>query len=363
MKLKKNWKYWVFALIGWVVLILLTLTADKVSYGIDLVEKSIQYDYIAYLVVEGVACAVLAFALSFILLYYIEEHIVFGNLKKQNVLILILLFFGVQILYAILLWPMLDLLIEAFQVMPATRVSGGNLSFLMKLTNIPYFSAMFVIWLFLILVIKAYDYNKNITLKQFKLEGSLKESQLNSLKGQINPHFMFNSLNNIRGLMLEDVSKSREMLTKLSEMLRYSLIKNDVNSIAMEEELEMVDNYIALSKIQFEDRLKFVKKVDPNSLTVSIPPMIIQLLVENAAKHGIANLIKGGTITLITNRTAGYLDIIVKNTGKLKIAKGSTRLGLKNIQQRLRLLYGNLAEFSLEEVDDEVVANIKIPME
>jgi len=361
MKLIKNWKYWVFALIGWLVLILLTLTADKVSYGIDLVEKNIQYSYIAYLVAEGIACAILAFALSFILLYYIEAHIVFGNLKKRNVVILVFLFFGVQIIYAAILWPMLDFVQGIIHFNPETGLIA-EINFLKKLTNIPYFSAMFVIWIFLILVIKAYDYNKNITLKQFKLEGSLKESQLNSLKGQINPHFMFNSLNNIRGLMLEDVSKSRDMLTKLSEMLRYSLIKNDVNSIAMEEELEMVDNYIALSKIQFEDRLKFEKKVDPSSLTVSIPPMIVQLLVENAAKHGIANLIKGGTITLITNRTETYLDIIVKNTGKLKIAKGSTRLGLKNIQQRLRLLYGNLAEFSLEEVGDEVVANIKIPM-
>ena len=89
--------------------------------------------------------------------------------------------------------------------------------------------------------------NKN-RLERLQLNSTLKQAQLNTLKGQINPHFMFNSLNNIRGLMLEDVEKSREMLTKLSEMLRYSLTKNDINAIALEEELEMVDNYIALSK-------------------------------------------------------------------------------------------------------------------
>ncbi|WBU88300.1 sensor histidine kinase [Cellulophaga omnivescoria] len=361
MKLINNWKYWVFALIGWLILILSTLTFDKVSYGLEYADQNGYYGYIGYLIAEGIACGLLAYAMSFILLYYIEKHITFGNLKKRNVVSLVLLFIGVQIVYSLILWPMLDVVqdISNFQT---DKNLTDTINWFMRLTNIPFFSAMFVIWIFIVLVIKAYDYNKNITLKQFKLEGSLKESQLNSLKGQINPHFMFNSLNNIRGLMLEDVSKSREMLTKLSEMLRYSLIKNDVNSIALEEEVDMVENYIALSKIQFEDRLEFVKEVDPNSLSVSIPPMIIQLLVENAAKHGIANLIKGGTITLITNRTPDYLHIIVRNTGKLKIAKGSTQLGLKNIKQRLRLLYGNLAEFSLEEVNDEVVANIKIPM-
>lgn len=361
MKLINNWKYWVFALIGWLVLILSTLTFDKVSYGLEYANQNEYYGYIGYLIGEGIACGLLAYAMSFILLYYIEKHITFGNLKKRNVVSLVLLFIGVQIIYSLILWPMLDV-VQSISSFESEKSLTDSINWFMRLTNIPFFSAMFVIWIFIVLVIKAYDYNKNITLKQFKLEGSLKESQLNSLKGQINPHFMFNSLNNIRGLMLEDVGKSREMLTKLSEMLRYSLIKNDVNSIALEEELDMVENYIALSKIQFEDRLEFVKEVDPNSLSVSIPPMIIQLLVENAAKHGIANLIKGGTITLITNRTEEYLHIIVRNTGKLKIAKGSTQLGLKNIKQRLRLLYGNLAEFSIGEVNEEVVANIKIPM-
>ena len=185
---------------------------------------------------------------------------------------------------------------------------------------------------------------------------------MNTLKGQINPHFMFNSLNNIRGLMLEDVEKSRDMLTKLSEMLRYSLTKNSVDGIALAEELEMVDNYIALSKIQFEDRLEFHKSVAEDTLQQQIPPMIIQLLVENAAKHGISNLKNGGTIDLEVTKNTEQLNIQVKNTGKLQIAKNSTQVGLKNIKQRLKLLYGEKAAFSLKEVEDNVIANITIPL-
>ena len=199
-------------------------------------------------------------------------------------------------------------------------------------------------------------------IERLELDTTLKEAQLNTLKGQINPHFMFNSLNNIRGLMLEDVEKSRDMLTKLSEMLQYALTKNTVDSIAVEEELEMVENYIDLAKIQMEDRLGFEKKVAPETLSIQIPPMIIQLLIENAVKHGIANVKEGGKINLDIFKFETTLNIQVKNTGRLKITKQTTQLGLKNIKQRLRLLYGGKASFSLKEVDDEVVANIKIPL-
>ncbi len=199
-------------------------------------------------------------------------------------------------------------------------------------------------------------------VERAELNATLRQAQLNTLKGQINPHFMFNSLNNIRGLMLEDVDRSRDMLTKLSEMLRYSLTKNNVNAIRLEEELEMVENYIALSKIQFEDRLSFIKEVKEETLDIKIPPMIIQLLIENAAKHGISNLKAGGTIKLITDVDRENLIIQVINTGSLQIAQDSTQLGLKNIQQRLRLLYGNEASFDIKEVDNEVVASINIPL-
>lgn len=225
-------------------------------------------------------------------------------------------------------------------------------------------NAFFMIgaWLVTYLVIKLLLKLNKDRIERLELNTNLKQAQLNTLKGQINPHFMFNSLNNIRGLMLEDVEKSREMLTKLSEMLRYSLTKNSVNGIAVEEELEMVENYIALSKIQFENRLQFHKKIDLEALQIQIPPMIIQLLVENAAKHGISNLKDGGKIGLNIEKHGDRLEIIVANTGELKISKGSTQLGLKNIRQRLKLLYGDKASFGLNEIADEVVASIKIPL-
>ncbi|MCX2720709.1 sensor histidine kinase [Lentiprolixibacter aurantiacus] len=218
-------------------------------------------------------------------------------------------------------------------------------------------------WVILYLVIKLLLKLNADRIERLELNATLKQAQLNTLKGQINPHFMFNSLNNIRGLMLEDVERSREMLTKLSDMLRYSLSKNNVNAIVLKDELEMVDNYIDLSRIQFEDRMTFIKEVVPESLHLEIPPMIVQLLVENAAKHGIGNLKEGGVIKLITKVKDQVLHIQVINSGKLKIDTGSTQLGLQNIKQRLKLLYGGRATFSLEQLEDEVMAHIKIPIQ
>ncbi len=217
-------------------------------------------------------------------------------------------------------------------------------------------------WLVTYLVIKLLLKLNRDRIERLELNTTLKQAQLNTLKGQINPHFMFNSLNNIRGLMLEDVGKSREMLTKLSEILRYSMTKNDINSIPVAEELEVVDNYIDLSKIQFEDRLEFVKDIDEKTLELEIPPMVIQLLIENAVKHGISNLKNGGRIILSIKKEGELMKIEVKNTGKLKIAHNTTQLGLKNIRQRLKLLYADKASFYLSEIAGEVVALIKIPL-
>ncbi len=222
---------------------------------------------------------------------------------------------------------------------------------------------MISMWVLCYLAIKLVLKLNQDRLERLELNDSLKQARLNTLKGQINPHFMFNSLNNIRGLMLEDVGRSREMLTKLSEMLRYSLTQDDFNKTPLQAEIEMVDHYVDLAGIQLEDRLQYHKEVDPASLQLDIPPMIVQLLVENAVKHGISNLKQGGEVRLHTAVEDGGLRIVVSNDGQLKPAGGSTGLGLKNIRQRLKLLYGEQASFRLSQEDARVVAEIKIQVE
>jgi len=323
-------------------------------------EKESSTADIKYSILEGVSCGVIAFITSFIIAYFIDNHIDFKKITKKKLIQLISVFIGVQVLYTLVIWP---ILIAASEYTQTTLYEKSTYTLLLiKIYNIPFFATLFFIWLFVYITLNIYHQLKNVQLKQAVLEGNLKESQLNTLKGQINPHFMFNSLNNIRGLILEDTYKSREMITHLSEMLRYSLTKNDIDAIALTDELEMVNNYVAISKIQLEDRLQFEKNIEVNPLGIKIPPMIIQMLIENAVKHGIANLKHGGIITLNIQHEAKQLLIQVCNSGKLSIDSKSTQLGLQNIKQRLALLYKGAAHFNLEEKNNQVVATIQIPL-
>lgn len=354
MKLSQNKFYIIFNLFGWLLLFIATLAGPKLFLSKEILAS----ERLLYYWLETVACAILAFIFTFIISFFIDKKINFNNNWKIITSKISIIFLAVQALYSLFIWPILDFVQEYTMYKPESIMTIGG-----KIYNVFYFAILFFIWLFVFLTIKIYHQLKTVQIKQLQLEANLKESQLNTLKGQINPHFMFNSLNNIRGLMLEDVGKARNMLTSLSETLRYSLTKSDVNSISLEDELEMVENYIEISKIQFENRLQFETHIDPASLSKQIPPMTIQMLIENALKHGISNLKNGGTVSLSTIIKDQQLQIEVTNSGQLhENKKNSTQLGLKNIKKRLELLYGKTAIFSLKEIENQVVATIKIPL-
>lgn len=352
MKLSLNKYYVIFGIIGWVLLFTTTLAIPKIFIR----SEDLAYKMKLYFWAESILCGVFAFLCSYIMSLFIDYKLRTENLKK-NIWKLILVFIAIQLLYSLIIWSILD--VAALQI----RGANANVSLKGKIYNVFYFMTLFFVWFFVFLTIKIYHQLKTVQLKQIQLESNLKESQLNTLKGQINPHFMFNSLNNIRALILEDVDKARVILTSLSETLRYSLTKSDSNSIALEDELEMIESYVEISKIQFEDRLTFEMNIDKGSLNIEIPPMIIQMLIENAIKHGISNLKKGGKISLSTNIKDNQLQIEVSNTGSLNQNKDGTQLGLQNIKRRLELLYGKNATFSLIGLSNKVVATIKIPLE
>lgn len=220
---------------------------------------------------------------------------------------------------------------------------------------------LIIFWSIFYVVIKSTLRLRNEKIRRLELEAALKEAQLNTLKGQINPHFMFNSLNNIRGLILEDPGKSREMLTRMSEMLRASLNSNKTDVIPLEEEIQTVQNYIALSKIQMENRLEFDLDIQDGLEDATIPPMVLQLLVENAIKHGITSLPKGGAVNLKIRIEGDFLHMTVSNDGHFKDQNMEGGLGLKNIKDRLAILYGEEASFDIGNENGKVVARLIIP--
>lgn len=194
-----------------------------------------------------------------------------------------------------------------------------------------------------------------------KLSLIAKQAQLDNLAAQLNPHFLFNSLNSIKSLVIENPNTARRAIDLLSDLLRSSLYEKDKGLINMNEELSLVNDYIELEKMRFEERLEIETTIDKSLNTFKIPTLSIQLLIENAIKHGIDLIVKGGTINLIIKRQSDFVEIIVRNPGRIN-TKNKVGLGLKNLQERLKIQYKNKAVFSLVEFNtNEVEAKIIIP--
>ncbi|MFT4682655.1 MAG: sensor histidine kinase YesM [Flavobacteriales bacterium] len=201
---------------------------------------------------------------------------------------------------------------------------------------------------------------------RYKSEAAARDAQLNTLKGQINPHFMFNSLNNIRALMLEDVSRSREMVTKLSDLLRYSMTNSEKRVVPLREEIAVVRDFLDLNKIQFEEKLRYQFEIDSSLNEIQIPPMIIQILVENSVKHGISSSVKGGDVFVAARKEGNQLILEVSNSGKWSTdtkRSDSHGIGLPNIRRRLQIIYGDQASLHISQENDLVTARIRLPHE
>ncbi|WP_460541932.1 sensor histidine kinase [Echinicola sediminis] len=206
--------------------------------------------------------------------------------------------------------------------------------------------------------------NYNTTLKY---QAKINEIKLNQLRSQLNPHFIFNALNSVRALVDENPPKSKEAITQLSNILRYSLIMDKKRTIGFGDELKIVRDYLDLETIRFEERLKVSYEIEEEAFHYKIPPMMLQTIVENAIKHGISNRMKGGLIQIKCSiGLSRDLYISVKNSGQLKGAVGrkedGSGHGISNTIQRLRLIYGSRANFKMKNFDAEfVITEIKIP--
>jgi len=189
-----------------------------------------------------------------------------------------------------------------------------------------------------------------------------REAQLNALQAQINPHFLFNSLNSLRALIVENPTAAQDAVTRLSQLMRYSLSQSRRPTVPLCEELEAIRDYVAIEKIRFEDRLEVDWQIEAGLDKVEVPPMCLQSLVENALKHGIAKLPAGGKIEILVARTTTGLTLRVTNPGNLSPSNShSTGTGLNNIRERLQILRGAQAKLKLIEEAGQVQATIYLP--
>jgi hypothetical protein len=199
--------------------------------------------------------------------------------------------------------------------------------------------------------------------ERYQLEASLKENQYNNLKTQLNPHFLFNSLNSIRTLVDLNPDTAKEAITQLSGLLRSSLHMGRHKTVPLKDELQTVDDYLAIEKIRFDERLQIEKRVDADTLDLHVPPMLLQTLVENAIKHGISNLKSGGVIRINSYRNHLNHHVEIINTGRYVLNSDHTGVGIENSEQRLKLLYNDKASLSIGNTSpDTVTAKISIPL-
>jgi two-component system, LytTR family, sensor kinase len=210
-----------------------------------------------------------------------------------------------------------------------------------------------------------YQYQQQYRLAQIdraRLDAAVKDAELRALRSQVNPHFLFNSLNTVRALIDEDPVKAREAVTRLAELLRAALATSQSNVVPLSVELQTVASYLALEKLRFENRLQFKLNVDPNSLDILVPPFLLQSLVENAFKHGVYNNSGGGEIACVIQPNGSTLRLSVRNPGKLLPGKNASGSGLTNARTRLDLIYSGAASLDVSQVaTNEVEATVVLP--
>ncbi|MHA7099629.1 sensor histidine kinase [Roseivirga pacifica] len=229
------------------------------------------------------------------------------------------------------------------------------------------FAVYFISWSSIYFAYQYLQRTREVEIEKWKLSASVKDAELSALKAQINPHFIFNSLNNIRSLVIEDYERARDSITHLSDLLRFSIQFDQYERVSLDKELAVVKDYLNLEAIQLEERLKYDFRIDKSTKEFQVPPMIVQTLVENAIKHSINELPNGGEIIIETKLGVDFLYIYVKNTGQLKVNRmpGHRRgIGINNSKERLRLLYGQKSSLVVENMNEKMVcATVKIPLD
>ncbi|MDQ3393352.1 MAG: histidine kinase [Bacteroidota bacterium] len=242
-----------------------------------------------------------------------------------------------------------------------TLASTSYLSPFFILVNV---FAMMVLYFLWSLIYFMYHYVESYNTS-LKYDAAINEIKLNRLKSQLNPHFIFNALNSIRALVNENPDKAKVAITQLSNILRNSLVMDNQKVIKLNDELKTVKDYLDLEVMRFEERLHTEWDIQAESLNCLVPPLMVQTIVENGIKHGISNLIHGGTIRISTEMADSILKIKIRNSGQYLngAVKENFGYGIANTKERLNLIYGNKASFSIiNENEQHVLTEILIPI-
>jgi two-component sensor histidine kinase len=225
-------------------------------------------------------------------------------------------------------------------------------------------SAVFLIWLAIYFTAIAVREHRSAQLKQSELARALQLAELRLLKSQLNPHFLFNALNTVRSLIADNPARAQDAVTRLAKTLRYTLTSPQDELVTLSQELDIVADYLELESMRFEDRLRIELHVPDDAAKVHIPVMLLQTLVENAIKHGIAQLPAGGLLRVSATMQNEMLMLEVENPRPpAPVRTAQEGVGLQNARDRLRLLFGARAGLELDLSRPSVAtARLRIPV-
>jgi LytS/YehU family sensor histidine kinase len=210
-------------------------------------------------------------------------------------------------------------------------------------------TALFALWCTLYFAVLAVRDRKSAELRESELIRALQLSELRVLKSQLNPHYLFNALNTVRALIADDPVRAQTAVTQLARTLRYTLGSGQEELVSLEQELAIVDDYLELQALRLGERLHIERDISPASRQVRIPVMLLQTLVENAIKHGLAELPEGGVLRIAARVERGALTLEVENPCPSRSQHTSQEgIGLRNAGERLRLLFGPDATLHLD---------------
>lgn len=347
-------RYWVIQGIGWGLFI-----AIHLFFNWSLGKLQTNNDRVLFFSKIGIFI-ILGLALTHIMRYcIIKLNLLQAKLEKQimQFILLTLLFSFSGALIDLMVRQRIELLSKS----ESELLQKNNLA-LLTLSNSMSFFVYYFIWSTIYFMYHYISKSRRQQLDTLKLEAMVKELELQTIKSHINPHFIFNALNSIRALVDENPQRARKAITELSNILRSSMQAEKFEMVPFAKELLIVKDYLALENMRFEDRLKVEYAIDEDTLNRAVPPMMLQTLVENAIKHGICKQVNGGLVKVISDFKDDYHELIVQNTGQLSTAIKNDGFGIASTYNRLALLYGDKATFTLQQLQGFIVeAKVRIP--
>lgn len=340
--MRSDKKYWIIQSIGWSLYALLNIYINFLSEPIEMRTMLI-----------NILLSMGAFALT----HLFRKIIIKGRWPSlpTSELIFRILLIAIPLAFILCIWQFILLNTLYYERETVKGIRQLFTPFMAAYIIMLCWSLLYFVWSYI-------ENNRSQMIERLQIQNELKDLELKSIRSNLQPHFIFNSLNSIRALVKDEPDNARDAIIKLSTILRNS-ISSQENVVPLSKELEIVENYLHLEKIRFDERLKFRFDIDADTLNVGVPPLMLQTLTENAIKHGISMREEGGTVTIKCKIEQDVIHIQIINEGSLEQTshEESIGFGMDASRKRLNYLYPEKSSIQINEKDGFVLVDILFP--